>query len=63
VNLSSNSFTFIERITPWFPTMRIITTAINPTIPHLMYFPASGGGASLSVEALYKINVTPSVVH
>jgi len=43
--------------------MRKITIAISATIPHLMYFPASGGGASLSVDALYKINVTPFVVH
>ena len=35
--------------------MAKITIPIMTTIPNLMNFPASGGGACLSVEALYKV--------
>ena len=47
----------MDKITAWFPTMAKIAITIMPIIPNLMYFPASGGGACLSVEALYKIKV------
>jgi hypothetical protein len=43
--------------------MTIIEITINATIPKRMYFPASGGGACLSVAALYKIKLSCGLVN
>ena len=43
--------------------MEKITIPITAVMPNLMYFPASGGGACLSVEALYKITIRSDLVN
>jgi hypothetical protein len=58
LNCSPNSVKFIDKITAWFPATANIATAIIATMINLANFPVSGGGACLSVEALYKINVS-----
>ena len=57
VNVSANSVIFIDRITAWFPASAKNITPIIATIPILINFPASGGGAlSSCFSALYKTN-------
>ena len=55
MKVSANSVTFIDKTTAWFPASAKIMTVITATIPSLMNFPASGGGAlPSSFSALYK---------
>ena len=55
MNWSPNSVKFIDKITAWLPIRVKIRIPITATIANLMNLPVSGGGACLSVEALYKI--------
>jgi len=54
---------FIDKVTPWFPTIAKITKPIATTTPILMYLPASGGGAVSCLGLLYKTSFVVKVVN
>jgi hypothetical protein len=53
VNWSSNSVMFIDRITPWFPTITNTMMPIMPMIPRRISLPAPEDGVDCD-EELYK---------
>ena len=55
VKVSANSVTFMEKITAELPANAKITTPTKAIIAILINFPASGGGALLSLDVLYKL--------
>ena len=63
MNFSPNSLKFIDKITPWFPTMAKIISPMAATIPIRTYFAVSAGGVTFSLGALYKINLTYFVIN
>ena len=54
MNWSSNSVTFMNIVTTWFPTRANISTPKAAKSPILTYFPTSDGGDGLSVDSVYK---------
>lgn len=51
---SSNSFTFINKVTALLPIITKITIPISAASPMRIYFPASADGELSSVDELYK---------
>lgn len=57
VNCSPNSVMFMDKTTPWFPTMTRTITPMIATIPNLISLPAPGCGELDSEEELYKFKI------
>lgn len=57
VNLSSNSFIFMDNSTPLLPTITNIAIDMAITIPNRRYLLARGEDGLSSVDALYKITL------
>jgi hypothetical protein len=57
VNWEPNSVMFIDKITPWFPTITSTIIPIAAMIPNRISLPAPGGGVFDCEDELYKFKI------